>query len=252
MVYDFFQIGYPCHIPGIWQMCKRCERVWVSRCSKSLSKRMFQPEYTSAKERFTFEIGSDSENAILDCTLECCRVTVNSDSDCDKLSTYLVNTWTQTSLGSLSVAGVCPAGKNLKLAVVSAQKLRSIFFTGTAVDLKYLAFEKITLNSPNYLSKQAVEIMSIQSRCQKINFTCLAITAKRGISYFSLEIFIKTSFSWQELCVHAPVHLSCDPRCWVVVLLPTNLNVEGKSYGLWWFLCQYFCVSSTKTVNEVL
>ena len=29
--HNFFQIGYPCHNPSIWQMCKRCEWVWVSR-----------------------------------------------------------------------------------------------------------------------------------------------------------------------------------------------------------------------------
>ena len=51
---------------------------------------------------------------------------------------------------------------------------------------------------------KAVELESIQSFRQQIHSVCLAMKANRGISCFPLEMFIKTSFSWQELCIHAP------------------------------------------------
>ena len=68
--------------------------------------------------------------------------------------------------------------------------------------------------------KQSTELRSIQSLCQQICSACPAMIAIRGISCFFMENFIKTSFSWQKLCFHAPVYVSCIPCSRVGILFP--------------------------------
>ena len=43
-----------------------------------------------------------------------------------------------------------------------------------------------------------------------------------------MENLIKTSFSWQELCFHAPVYVFRVPSSWIVILFPKKLNVEEE------------------------
>ena len=126
-------------------------------------------------------------------------------------------------------------------------------FTGTVVNSKYPSslweiYSKLSRFSCWGRAGHAVELRSIQSCSKRIRSACLARQAITGIWCFPLERTIKTIFSWPALwfmlqCMYLVIlSVECFQKfeCWGGTGIVTGFRPQ-------WFICQYLCVSSTKT-----
>ena len=167
----------------------------------------------------------DSQNAILDCTLE---------------------RWSNITSVFLSSS---PAITLLRFAPIMQhhqRKSRSKNFTGTAINLEYQAYfqKKPVWILLIIILKQLTELRSIQSLCQQICSTCLAMISTRGMLCFSWKTSLKQA-SHDKNCVFMP-------QCMYLVLLVLELWScflkfgcrGGTGFGPEWFIYQYLCVSS--------